>query len=221
VQRIQIEMQLLEGCRRLAGKGFIHTPADSFSIRIPGRMEMTMVAGHVDWRKIGIADLYTTSLFCKEGLRGLHASIYRERADVGAISISSPKGVRLLARSDGLLPPLFDEQVRHIGHSTGPLPDEEHAHGDIISKVFRRGANAALLGEQLLCLGMTCDRVLFNTELYEKCTQAYVIAKASGSQIGFIPWWVRLIANYRLLKDERRAAESYRGGCIPKSISTY
>jgi hypothetical protein len=68
---------------------------------------------------------------------------------------------------------------------------------------------------------MTCDRVLFNTELYEKCSQAYVIAKASGSRIGLIPVWVRIIANHRLLKDERRAAVSYRNGHIPEGISGY
>ena len=68
---------------------------------------------------------------------------------------------------------------------------------------------------------MTCDRVLFNTELYEKCAQAYVIAKASGNQIGFIPVWVRLIANHRLLRDERHAAECYRNGCIPENMNSY
>ena len=42
----------------------------------------------------------------------------------------APEGVRLLAGFGGLLPPLFDEQVRHIGSSAGPLPDEENAHGE-------------------------------------------------------------------------------------------
>jgi ribulose-5-phosphate 4-epimerase/fuculose-1-phosphate aldolase len=218
---MQIETRLLEACRRLAGKGFFNSPADSFSMRIPGKMEMILASGQLDWRQIGIADLRMASLFSKEGLCGLHASIYRERTDVGAVAISSPRGVRLLARFGGLLPPLFDEQVRHIGSNASLLPGEETVHGDMVRKTFKRGANAALLGERLLCLGMTCDRVLFNTELYEKCAQAYVIAKASGNQIGFIPVWVRLIANHRLLRDERRAAECYRNGSIPESTNTY
>lgn len=221
VQRMQIEKQLLEGCRRLAGKGFLNSPADSFSLRIPGKMEMILASRQDDWRKIEIADLRIASLFSKEGLCGLHASIYRERADAGAVVISSPKGVRLLARFGGLLPPVFDEQVRHIGSNAAPLPDEKYAQCDMVRKTFKRGANAALLGERLLCLGMTCDRVLFNTELYEKCAQAYVIAKASGNQIGFIPVWVRLIANHRLLRDERHAAECYRNGCIPENMNSY
>jgi ribulose-5-phosphate 4-epimerase/fuculose-1-phosphate aldolase len=184
-------------------------------------MEMILTSGHEDWRQIGIADLQTASLLACEGLNGLHASIYEERPDVGAVAISSPRGARLLARYGGLLPPLFDEQVRQLGSSVGPLPEQEKTHRDMVRKAFRRGANAALLGERLLCLGMTCERVLFNSELYEKCAQAYVIARASGNRIGSIPVWVRLIANRRLLKDERRAAANYRNGQIPEGINAY
>jgi ribulose-5-phosphate 4-epimerase/fuculose-1-phosphate aldolase len=221
VERSQIEAQLLAGCRRLAAKGFLNTPADSFSMRFPGTMEMILTGGLEDWRQIGTADVHTASLLAHEGLSGLHAAIYQERADVGAVAISSPKGARLLARYGGRLPPIFDEQVRHIGSSVGTLSDEDKAHRHMVRKTFRRGANATLLGERLLCLGMTCDRVLFNTELCEKCCQAYVIAKASGIRMGFIPVWVRIIANHRLLKDERRAAASYRRGHIPEGISAY
>lgn len=221
MQRVQIETQCLEACRRLAGKGFLNTPGDSFSMRIPGNMEMILVSGLEDWRKIGRTDLHSVSLLSTSGLGRLHALIYRERTDAGAVVVSSPKGARLLARLGGLLPAIFDEQVRHIGSSVGPLPDQENADGEMIRKTFRHGANAALLGERLLCLGMTCERVVFNTELYEKCAQAYVIAKASGHRIGFIPIWVRLIANRRLLKDEQRAAASYRNGFIPEGINAY
>jgi ribulose-5-phosphate 4-epimerase/fuculose-1-phosphate aldolase len=218
VQRAQIETQLLEGCQRLAAKGFFRDPADSFSMRVPGSMKMILASGHEDWRRIGSADLHEASLDSREGLSGLHASIYRARADVGAVVISSPQGARLLARFGGVLPPLFDEQVRHIGPSAGTLRDKANASA---GKTFIRGANAAVVGEQLLCLGMTCERALLNTELYEKCARACVIAKASGCPVGLIPVWVRLIAYRRLRKDERRAAASYRSGSIPEGINAY
>jgi hypothetical protein len=105
------------------------------------------------------------------------------------VAISSPKGLRMLAYYGGQLPPIFDEQVRHIGLPTEVL-DEKEAPAEMVRKTFRKGANAVLLGARLICLGMTCDRVLFNTELYEKCARAYVIAKASGNRIGSIPMWV-------------------------------
>ncbi len=218
---MRIEAQLTVGCRRLASKGFFHSPAESFSMRVPGKMEMILVAGRSDWRNIEISDLQTASLLESEGVRGLHASIYQLRADVGAIAISSPKGARLLAGFGGIMPPIFDEQVRHIGSAAGPLPEKVFLIRELLWKAFGEGANAALLGEQLLCLGMTCERVLFNTELFEKCARAYLLAEASGNRIGHIPFWVRLIANRRLLKDERRAAESYRSGRIPEAITAY
>ena len=221
MQRRQIEKQLLDGCRRLAAKGFLNTPADSFSMRVPGSMEMILTSGHEDWRQFRRPALYTASFALNLGLSGLHASIYQARADVGAVAISSPKGVRLLACHDGPLPPIFDEQVRHVGLPAGLLENEDKVAADLVKKALRKGANAALLGERLLCLGMTCDRVLFNTELYEKCAQAYVIARASGHRIGSIPKWVQLIANRRLLRDERRAAASYRNGHVPEGLTGY
>jgi ribulose-5-phosphate 4-epimerase/fuculose-1-phosphate aldolase len=226
VQRTQIEAQLMEGSRRLARKGFLNTPEDSFSTRVPGSTEMIIASGCEDWRQIGVADLHTAPLSIGEGGSGLHATIlhaaiYRERADVGAVTISSPKGARLLAHRGGSFPTLFDEQARHIGAPAEPLADAATVPADVVRRTFRSGANAVLLGEQLLCLGMTCERVLCNTELQEKCAKAYVIAHASGNRIRVIPGWVRLIANRRLLRDERRAAASYRNGVTPEGIGGY
>jgi ribulose-5-phosphate 4-epimerase/fuculose-1-phosphate aldolase len=209
---MQIKQQLLEGCRRLALKDFLNCPADSFSLRIPGETEMILVSGSQDWRRIEIADLRVVPFSAKDDVGMLHGRVYRERSDVGAIAISSPKWVRTLAHCCGGLPPIFDEQVRHLG-SCLPLSAPGEA--------FRHGANTALLGEQLICLGMTRDRVLFNTELYEKCAQAYVIAKACNSRISGIPFWVRLIATRRLLKDEDTASASYRNGRIPDGLNAY
>jgi ribulose-5-phosphate 4-epimerase/fuculose-1-phosphate aldolase len=221
VEQPQVEAQLLKACRRLAAKGFFNTPADSFSMRLRGRAEMILASGLDDWLRIGAADIRFASFACNDGLAGLHASIYRERADAGAVAISSPKGARLLALYGGPLPPVFDEQVRHTGVPVKPLRDVENSNANIVGRTLRRGTNATLLGEQLLCLGMTCERVLLNTELYEKCALAFVVAKASGSPIKLIPSWVRMVANRRLLQDERRAAESYRSGCILQDINAY
>jgi ribulose-5-phosphate 4-epimerase/fuculose-1-phosphate aldolase len=221
VQVTQIREQVLEGCSRLAVKGFLNTPEDSFSMRIPCRVEMILISGINDWRRIDFSDLRTVSFSDRSGRAELHAPIYQERGDVGAITISSPKGVRLLANSGSALPPVFDEQVRHIGSSGGSLESEQGERGCLLRKNFKKGSNAALRGEQLVCLGMTRDRVLFNTELYEKCAQAYVIANASNTRISRIPLWVRMIANRRLLKDERVASASYLEGRIPEGVTAY
>jgi ribulose-5-phosphate 4-epimerase/fuculose-1-phosphate aldolase len=221
VQLSQIESQFLDGCRRLAAKSFLNTPTDSFSMRIPGRTKMLLASGLEDWKQVEFTDMHTTSFSSGENLAGLHAAIYQERADAGAVAISSPEGARLLAKHGGLLPPLFDEQVRHIGTSAGPLQDANSVNKDILTKTLGQGSNAALAGEQLLCLGMTCDRVIFNAELYDKCARAYVIATESGGRIERIPLWVRWIANRRLLRNERDAAASYSNGRVPEGINAY
>ena len=219
--RWELEAQFLVGCLRLADKGFLNCSSNSMSFRIPGNDEMVLAAGLEDWRTVGRATICTQSFVSKDVVAALHGSIYLERPDAGAVVISSPKGVRLLAKSGGALPPLFDEQVRHIGRAMGTPLAERDASRKRIRKAFQRGANAALLGERLLCLGMTCERAVFNTELLEKCAQAYVIARASGIPAGAIPAWVSVIANRRLLKDERRAAAHYLNGQLPEGTITY
>jgi hypothetical protein len=89
---------------------------------------MIFASGCEDWRQIAVADLQTAPFSIGEGWSGLHAAIlhatvYRERADVGAVAISSPKGVRLLAHCGGRFPTLFDEQARHIGAPAKSLAD--------------------------------------------------------------------------------------------------
>jgi len=216
-----IEDQLLQACRRLAGKGFLNTPEDSCSMRVPGRLEMIFVTGLGNWRQVGNSDLERLSFSVGDASAGLHAAVYGQRGDVGAVVISSPQWARLLCDHGGVLPPIFDEQVRHIGRAAGSLgePDESLPVG--LRKALRSGTNAVLIGERLMCLGTTCDRAVFNTELFEKCAQAFILAQATGKRINLIPGWVRLIANGRLLKDERRAAKSYREGRIPDGVNAY
>lgn len=221
MQRYELEAQLMEGCRRLADRGFLNLPSDSVSIRVPGNAEMFLATGIQDWRTAGPAALQSRSFTSEWGVAGLHAAIYRQRVDAGAVAISSPRGCRLLARSGGILPPMFDEQIRHLGLYMGSPLDDGHLSGDTIGRTFEKGANAVLLGERLLCLGITCERALANMEIVEKCARAHVISRASGAPGGVIPAWVRLIANRRLMKEESRAAASYLRGQPPSRMTGY
>lgn len=218
---MQIEEQLLEACRHLAGKQFLNTPEDSCSMRVPGCPEMIFVTGLRNWRQVSNSDLERLSFFVQASSAGLHAAVYGQRADVGAVVISSPNWARLLHGRVGVLPPLFDEQVRHIGKAACWTGGTDGLLPAAIKKALRGGANAVLVGERLMCLGTTRDRAVFNTELFEKCAQAFILAQTTGKRINLIPVWVRFIANRRLLKDERRAAESYRAGRIPEAMNAY
>jgi ribulose-5-phosphate 4-epimerase/fuculose-1-phosphate aldolase len=83
------------------------------------------------------------------------------------------------------------------------------------------GGNIAIHGEQCVCIGTTPERVVFNAELFEKCAKAFVVAEASGQRIQKVPRWVRFIADGRLRKDQKRAADSYAAGRIPEGMNAY
>ena len=216
-----LEQQVLDGCRRLAAKGILNSVCDNISIRIPGTAQMIIALGVENWRNLDPADIGTKPFMSRDAVAGLHGSIYLARPDVGAIAVSSPTSVRLLAIHGRILPSIFDEQVRHLGRpATVPL-DEENFSGEQIRRALSRGANAILYGDRLLSLGMTCERLLLNTERFEKCAQAYVIAKACGFHMRTIPPWVRLVANHRLQKEQRNASAQYGEGRYPEAPSGY
>lgn len=215
-----MESQLSAGFRRLADKGFLNSPSNSLSVRVPGTGEMILATGFENRQHVA-GSAMPGSLTSEESVSALHASIYSQRPDAGAIAISASKGVRLLAKSGGVLPALFDEQARHIGPPGLARLDGARLSREQIKRAFRQGRNAALLGDGLICLGMTCERAIFNTELFEKCAKAYVFAKATGMRVGAIPGWVCLIANRRLKRDQRHAAACFLNGRIPDNISAY
>jgi hypothetical protein len=109
------------------------------------------------------------------------------------------------------MPGLFDEQVRHLGGKVARLSPSTLESGD----------NAFLMGDSVLCFGMTLDRLIFNAELLEKCAKAFLLAHSTGSKLTLVPWWVRLIAGRRLLRDERFAAECHAEGRVPVFKSAY
>lgn len=221
MEQSELESQLSAGFRRLAGEGFLNSPSNSLSVRIPGTAEMLLASGFENWQHVAVSATPAGPFPSEESVSALHAGIYSQRPDAGAIAVSASKGIRLLAKSGGVLPALFDEQARHIGPPGLAHLDGTRFSLEQIRRAFGHGRNAALLGDALICLGMTCERAVFNTELFEKCAKAYVISKAAGVRARTIPGWVRLIANRRLKRDQRHAAECFLNGHIPDDISAY
>ena len=133
----------------------------------------------------------------------------------GAIATLGSRWSLLAARTGADLPPVFDEQVRHIGRTwraTG---------ADGLARALGNGGNAGMVDGRLLVLGVTLNRMVFNAELFEKCAKAYVLAQASGHAVGRIPWWVRAVAGRRLRADERRAAADHVAGRETPELQAY
>lgn len=207
----EITQLLQEAADRLTRKGLFGQTGDSLSMRVPGTDEFVWVTDEQ-------LDPQTVSLSTTDGDSGLHATIYRERADSGALLFGTTTWSQQLAALKLAPPTLFDEPARHIGPVATPVADGDRRG---LLKAIGTRSNVAIYGSQFLRIGMTSDRVTFNTELFEKCAMAFVIAHCSGQRIRTVPGWVRYIAGGRLRKDQRRAAESFARGQIPQGMNAY
>ncbi len=203
--------QLTSAADRLGRRGLLSSPEDSLSMRIPGSGEFLRISP-LD------STVESVGVNHENQAADVHAAIYRQRADAGALLFSTTVWSRQLSALNVALPTLFDEPARHIGPVSRPVQG-----GDLKGLLAAVGSwsNAAVYGTQFLRIGMTMDRVIFNAELFEKCAQAFVIAQSSGQRIRTVPGWVRFIAGGRLRRDQRRAAESFAQGRVPEGMNAY
>ncbi|MCB1137201.1 MAG: class II aldolase/adducin family protein [Leptospiraceae bacterium] len=218
---------MLAAVDRLLEKSVAGHPGESFSMRVPGRPEMLFVQSDRGLKARGSRiELISLMPDAAELLdapdefkaRAIHISIYLNRPDTGAVFLGRQKWARILGDLGEAMPAVFDEQVRQLGPRVRRY---ESWNSRDLQKAMQQGSNAFLLPEGALILGMTLDKAIFNAELLEKCARAFVLARLTGRPFKKIPWYVRLIANQRLRKDEKRSAESYAAGKIPEGFTAY
>jgi hypothetical protein len=196
---------------RLLAKELLSNRSASLSLRCPGGSAMWL--GEVADAKpflINWDDVAPT------GMPAVHAAVYTERTDVGAIAWGGASFGLCLDNFGGALPQLFDEQARHLGPMAEALEDIGG-----LEEALRKGGNVLLMEGIPLCFGTSCTRLALNLELFEKCVKAYILAIATGGSVRRLPWWVRHIANGRLAKDQRRAAEAFKCGELPMESHAY
>lgn len=187
---------------RLAARQLLLGEGASLSLRIPGSAAMWFgSSGDESPSRVEQAPV--------------HSAIYAARPDVGAIAVGGGAFGTCLADFGGRMPEVFDEQARHLGRM-GAACD---APG--LASSLHAGGNALIVDGVPVCLGTTGSRLALNAELFEKCAKAYVLAAAAGGPVKPLPWWVRHIANGRLLKDEARAAARLAQGLLPEEARGY
>lgn len=215
-------------------------PTETLSLRVPGGgfvISFTSAGGSLAYVREPHMLAVSPELNVLDGgdmpdplrpLAALHAAVYRARPDAGAILTNRQEWGSSLRLLDHPMPAAFDEQARQLGPSVLRIPEDPVLSADDgprltqrTARIMMEGANAFLLRDGVLLLGMTPSRVLFNAELLEKCAKAYLLAVASGIYIPPLPFYVRYIAHRRLLKDERRAAASYARGEMPDGFTAY
>lgn len=202
-----LRQQWLELRQRLSS---LVESGSSVSLRIPGKECMW-------WGRLD--DAAPTCIDWPEHVMGdsqTHHAIYRARADVGAVLLGGGDFARSLGDFGGVMPILFDEQARHIGHMGVPAASVQD-----LAAALQRGGNAVLIKGVPVTLGTTGTRMALNAQLFEKCAKAFTLAKASGARMTLLPWWVVLVANRRLMKDEKRATQCFARGEIPPENRGY
>ena len=206
------EALLMHDLERLRAKGLYGASGDSFSMRIPGTDEFLLATG-------GNEPPGRVHVETPPGQpASLHALLYRDRPDAGALLLGRTDWSSALATIPTPIPVLFDEQARHIGAIGAPIGAND---ADGLRAAVSSGANIAIVGEQRLCLGATPDRIVFNAELFEKCATAWIIARSSGQRIHSLPRRVVTELGERLAKDQARAATSLAAGRIPEGMNAY
>jgi ribulose-5-phosphate 4-epimerase/fuculose-1-phosphate aldolase len=208
---------LLEARERCVKQGLMASKGASLSLRLPGAREGLLfvdpASGTVlrwDWT---VQERGGTP----PGL-ALHCAIYALRADVGAILAGGGRFGSALADLGGVMPVAFDEQARHLGRMRGAASGVTDG---ALASAIGAGANAVLIDGVPVSLGTTCQRMVLNAELFEKCAKAYVLAACTGQAVTTLPWWVCRIAMGRLRKDQSRAAQRFAQGVLPEDVRGY
>ncbi|MDF3820462.1 class II aldolase/adducin family protein [Leptospira sp. 96542] len=216
---------------RLEAKGLLQNKEASLSFRLPGKHSFLLM----DKKEGKTSKIKTKEFPILNPLESLdldsidderrkticfHASMYKHRPDIGAIAVFQSPWGSLLKTLKNPLPLVFDEQCRQLGAPILPL--ERTFDGSVLpNSVLLSGANGFLEGDGVVVTSVTREKAIYNCELIEKCSKAYLLAFATGGEIRRIPWFVRFIAKNRLLKDERRARESYERGETPTGFKAY
>lgn len=205
VDRTTIEETLGLAAARLAGKGLLK-PGDTLSQRIPEQnsVVLTRVMPGQD-----VPEEFVWSNL-KDSPGELHHAIYAARPDVGAIAAGQFTWTSMLSRLDRSLPPIFDEQIRQLGVEARRVARRSTDHGAF--PALQNGANGYCLDDLSICLGMGLERLLLNIEILEKSAESFVLAASAGLKVKRIPWLIKYIANGRLKKDQKDAAERHLRG---------
>ena len=204
---------LLSARERCVRQGFLGLEHAGVSARLPGESQFLFVdaTAAIPQRQSWLDPLATLPLT-------LHAAVYRLRPDVGAVLTGGGVFTAALHDFGGAMPVGFDEQARHLGRMPGAVSTVTAPE---LQVRLADGTNTVLVGHLPVCLGTTCQRMVLNAELLEKCAKAYVLATATGQHVGTLPWWVGRIAMGRLRRDQRRAARRFALGLLPEEIRGY
>ena len=186
------------------------------SMRIPNQNIFAVTPSNYDYLKMTPTDICILDLnlnilegHLKPSVEsGMHSAIYQARGDVQAIIHTHQVYASALTLIQAPIPALFDEQARFLGRSVEIIPYAPSGTGMLKNKVAKhvKNHNNAYMMQNhgALVFGQDLDRALFNLEILEKCSLAYLLAICSERKVSKIPLAVREIAFAKLRSDQKK-----------------
>jgi len=169
------------------------------SIRIPGENRLVITPSSIHYselstREIAVVDFDLNHL---EGTLppsvevGMHAAVYMNRLDVGAIVHSHQTFASIFALINEPVPALFDEVSFNLGEIVDVVPYGLSGSPDLarnVADTIQNGCNAFVIQNHgALALGKNLKEAWLNTELLEKVCRIYYYALSTGKAVTILP----------------------------------
>jgi len=208
--------QIVETAQVLVKKGYLMATGGNLSMRIPGESMLAITPSNFDYMKMTSNDICVLDFKLKviEGElkpsveSGFHVGVYQKRSDVNAIIHTHQVYTSALALMKIPIPALFDEQVRYLGRSVDIIPYAPSGTDFLkkkIVKYIKNHHNAYIMQNHgALCFGDGLQRAIYNVEILEKCSLAYLLTLCAEKDVSKIPLHIREIAFSKLRKDQKR-----------------
>ncbi|HBG74117.1 MAG: hypothetical protein A2X25_08025 [Chloroflexi bacterium GWB2_49_20] len=220
------KVQIVETAQILVKKGYLMATGGNLSMRIPSESALAITPSNYDYMKMTANDICVLD-FKLNLLEGelepsvesaFHAGIYQARRDVNAIIHTHQVYTSALALMKTPIPALFDEQVRYLGRSVEIIPYSPSGTDFLkktIVKHIKNHNNAFIMQNHgALCFGESMLRAIYNVEILEKCSLAYLLTLCAEREVSKIPMPIREIAFAKLRKDQKKIekGETSTGG---------
>ena len=211
---------VVSAARRLVDRGYLVATGGNLSARVPGEDAFAITPSGYDYKRMLPDDvvILDPDLVVLEGQRkpsiesGLHAAVYRDRPDAGAVAHTHQVNASALAALGLGIPALFDEQARYLGRRVRVVPYRPSGTGLLVGALRRRlgdHSNAYILKSHgALCLGPDMEHAVHNVEVLEKCAAVYLLALCTGRRVTRIPAPIREVVFARLRADQKRVVGS-------------
>ncbi|HSV98278.1 MAG TPA: class II aldolase/adducin family protein [Spirochaetota bacterium] len=215
--------KVVDYSRMVFSKGYTAGSGGNVSMLIEGEDALAVTPSGKDYARFSPADI------CIVGLdlapietptrpsieTGMHAAIYKNRADASAIIHAHQTFASVFALINEPIPPLFDEVLFNLGPVIDLIPYALSGSQELIENVAAKLENRCncyiLQNHGALSLGSSIERAFTNMELFEKAATVYYHALCTGRAISTLPESV-VAPFFQLLKMGQDAEIARKSG---------